>query len=99
MEKATGCRLVTDLLPLSSFVQMTRFRIKTVDSILSPIRKDEFMASPNLMDTYFQSPFHYEPRMYLHFILEGVLYQSKVACLSLLSDSQVFTHMFELAPL
>ena len=95
VEKATGgWRPVIDLSPLNQFVQQTKFKMETVTSIMDSIRENDFMASLDLKDAYFQIPIHQDSRKYLRFVSEGVVYQFKALCFGLSMASQVFTRVF-----
>ena len=59
VEKSSGgWRPVTDLLLLNEFVRQTPFRMETPNSVLLAARKDDFLASIDLKDAYFQIPVH-----------------------------------------
>ena len=61
VEKASGgWRPVIDLSHLNEFVQLTRFKMETVVSVLLSVREGDFLASLDLKDAYFQIPIHIE---------------------------------------
>ena len=95
VEKATGgWRPVIDLSPLNGFVRQTPFKMETVSSVLSSIRENDFLASIDLRDAYFQIPVHRSSRKFLRFLSGGVVYQFKVLCFGLCTAPQVFTQVF-----
>ena len=53
-----GWRPVIDLSPLNRSFIKTKFRMETNRTIMSAIRKDDWMISFDLQDTYFQIPVH-----------------------------------------
>ena len=57
VEKSSGVwRPVIDLSPLNEFVHQTPFRMETPNSVLMAVRKNDFLASIDLKDAYFQIP-------------------------------------------
>ena len=95
VEKSSGgWRPVIDLSPLNGFIQQTRFKMETVATVLTSIRKGDFMASIDLSDAYFQVPVHRASRKFLRFTIEGTVYQFKALCFGLATAPQVFTRVF-----
>ena len=59
VKKVTGgWRPVIDLLALNQFVVLIKFRMETMVSVLTSVRKGNFMFSIDLKDTYVQIPVH-----------------------------------------
>ena len=76
VEKASGSwRPVISLSHLNEFVQLTRFKIETVASVLLSVREGDFLASLDLKVSYFQIPIHPSSRKLLRFTSEGTVYQ------------------------
>ena len=74
-----GWRPVIDLSPLSEFIRQTPFRMETPSSVLLAVRKDDFLASADLKDVYFQIPVHPSSRkLPFHFKRYGLPVQSPV---------------------
>lgn len=97
VQKASGgWRPVIDLSPLNGFITQTRFQMETMATVLSSIRKGDFMASIDLSDAYFQVPVHEESRKFLRFTLGGKVFQFRVLCFGLATAPQVFTRVFTL---
>ena len=95
VEKASGgWRLVISLSHLNEFVQLTRFKMETVTSVLLSVREGDFLASLDLKDAYFQIPIHRSSRKLLRFTLEGTVYQFRALCFGLSTAPQVFTRVF-----
>ena len=95
VEKSSGgWRPVIDLSPLNKFIQQTPFRIETSNSVLLAVRKNDFLASIDLKDAYFQIPAHPSSRMLLRFVSNDTVYQFKVLCFGLSTAPQVFTRVF-----
>ena len=95
VEKASGgWRPVIDLSHLNEFVQLTRFKMKTVASVLLSVREGDFLASLDLKDAYFQIPIHPSSRKLLRFTSEGTVYRFRALCFGLSTAPQVFTRVF-----
>ena len=95
VEKASGgWRPVIDLSHLNEFVQLTRFKMETVASVLLSVREGDFLASLDLKDAYFQIPIHPSSRKLLRFTSEGTVYQFRALCFGLSTAPQVFTRVF-----
>ena len=72
-----GWHPVIDLSHLNEFVQLTRFKMETVASVLLSVREGDFLASLELKDAYFQIPIHPSSRKLLRFTSEGTFTSSK----------------------
>ena len=95
VEKASGgLRPVIDISHLNEFVQMTRFKMETVASVLLSVREGDFLASLDLKDPYFKIPIHPSSRKLLRFTSEGKVYQFLALCFGLSTAPQVFTRVF-----
>ena len=94
VEKASGgWRPVISLSPLNEFVRQTLFKMETTASVLLSVRKDDFLASVDLKDAYFQIPIHHSSRKLLRFVMDGMVHQFKVLCFGLSTAPQVFTRV------
>ena len=87
-------RPVISLSHLNEFVQLTRFKMETVASVLISVREGDFLASLDLKDAYFQIPIHPSSRKLLRFMSEGTVYQFRALCFGLSTAPQVFTRVF-----
>ena len=97
VEKASGGWrpvISLSLSHLNEFVQLTRFKIETVASVLLSVREGDFLASLDLKDAYFQIPIHPSSRKLLRFTPEGTVYQFRALCFGLSTAPQVFTRVF-----
>ena len=95
VEKSSGgWRPVIDLSPLNEFVQQTLFRMETPNSVLLTVRKNNFLASIDLKDAYFQILVHPSSRKLLRFVSNDMVYQFKSLCFGLSTATQVFTRVF-----
>ena len=96
IEKSSGdWRPVIDLSPLNEFVHQTPFRMETPNSVLLVVRKDDFLASIDLKDAYFQIPVHPSSRKLLRFVSnDTVYYQFRALCFGLSTAPQLFTRVF-----
>ena len=64
--KATGSwRPIIDLKTLNKFISKTRFRMETVQSVLSSVRRNDWMISIDLKDAYLQIQIHLESGKFL----------------------------------
>ena len=81
---------VIDLSHLKEFVQLTRFKMETVASVLLSVREGDFLASLDLKDVYFQNPIHPSSRKLLRFTSEGTVYRFRALCFGLSTAPQVF---------
>ena len=59
---------------LNEFVQLNRFKMETVASVLLSVREGDFLASLDLKDVYFQIPVHPSLRKLLRFTSKGTVY-------------------------
>ena len=92
--KATGSwRPVIDLSHLHRFVQLTRFKMETNQSVLHAVRRDNWTFSIDLKDAYLQVPIHPNNSRYLRFVADGKVCQFKALCFSLSTAPQVFTRV------
>ena len=82
-----GWRPVIDLSHLNEFIQLTRFKMETVASVLLSVREGDFLASLDLKDAYFQIPIHPSSRKLLRFTFRAL-------CFGLSTAPQVFTRVF-----
>ena len=95
VEKASGgWRPMISLSHLNEFVQLTRFKMDTVASVLLSVREEDFLASLDLKDAYFQIPIHPSSRKLLRFMSEGTVYQFRALRFGLSTAPQVFTMVF-----
>ena len=95
VEKASGgWRPVIDLSPLNEFVQQTPFKMETPNSVLLTVRKNDFLASIDLRNAYFQILVHPSSRKLLRFVSNDTVYQFKAICFGLSTAPQVFTRVF-----
>ena len=97
VKKASGAwRPVLDVSRLNKFVKKTRFSMETTQSVISAIRREDWMVSMDMKDAYFHVPIHPESRKYLRFVFNGKTYQFRALCFGLSTAPQVFTRV--LAP-
>ena len=69
VEKATGrWRRVIVFSHWTSFVLRTKFRMKTLASLMVSIKENDFMSSTALEDAYVQIHIHQDSRNYLRFV-------------------------------
>ena len=87
-------RPVIDLSHLNVFIQLIRFKMETVASVLLSVREGDFLASLDLKDEYFQVPIHPSSRKLLRFTSEGTVYQFRAMCFGLSTAPQVYSRVF-----
>ena len=88
-----GWRPIIDLSALNHHVQKTKFRMETVQSVLSSVRRNDWMVSLDLKDAYLQVPIHPDSRKYLRFSTNRGTFQFRVPCFGLTTAPQVFTRV------
>ena len=92
--KASGSwRPVIDLSLLNHFVDVSHFRMETIQSVILSVRQGDWMASIDLREVYLQVPVHPESRRFLCFVAHGRTYQFNALCFGLSTASQVFTRV------
>ena len=76
-------RLVIDLSCLNRFVTQTRFKIEANQLVLGAIRRDDWMVSIDLKETYLQIPVYLYSRQFCSFmafrdvvLIQGALFRS-----------------------
>ena len=86
-------RPVIDLSTLNRFVDVSHFRMETIQSVLLSVRPDDWMASIDLREAYLQVPIHPVSRPFLCFVSKGQVYQFRALCFGLSTAPQVFTRV------
>ena len=88
--RGRGDRSSTCLSSIAS-VDVSHFRMETIQSVLLSVRQGDWMASIDLQEAYLQVPVHQESRRFLRFVAHGRTYQFKALCFGLSTAPQVFT--------
>ena len=88
-----GFRPVIDLSFLNKHVITTKFRMEMVRTVLSSIKRGDWMVSVDLKDAYLQVPIHPLSCQYLRFVWRGRALQFRVLCFGLSTAPQVFTRI------
>ena len=86
-------RPVIDLSTLNLFVDVSHFRMETIQSVLLSVRRGDWMASIDLKEAYLQIPVHPESRRFLRFVAHGQVYQFTALCFGLSTAQQVFSRV------
>ena len=86
-------RLVIDLSTLNRFMDVSHFRMETIQSVLLSVRQGDWMASIDLKEAYLQVPIHPESRPFLRFVAHGRTYQFTALCFGLSTAPQVFSRV------
>lgn len=66
-------RPVINLKQLNEFIQYHHFKMETLESVLSSVRRNSFFVSIDLKDTYLSVPVDKNHRKFLVFIWNGIL--------------------------
>ena len=80
---AGSWRPVIDLSLLNRFVDISPFRMVTIQSVLMSVRQGYWMASIDLREASLQVPVHPESRRFLRFVAHGRAYHFTVLCFGL----------------
>ena len=86
-------RPVIDLSILNLFVDVSHFRMETIQSVLLSVCQGDWMASIDLKEAYLQVPVHPESRPFLRFVTNGQVYQLTALCFGLSTAPQVFSRV------
>ena len=86
-------RPILNLKPLNAYIESRTFKMENLRSIKKAIKKDDYLVSIDLQDTYMHIPIHPAYRKYLRFKIQGKVYQFKVLPFGLASAPRVFTKM------
>ena len=86
-------RPVIDLSTLNLFVDVSHFRMETIQSVLLSVRQGDWMASIGLKEAYLQVPVHPDSRRFLRFVAQGRVYQFSALCFGLSTALQVFSRV------
>ena len=86
-------RPVIDLSTLNLFVDVSHFRMETIQSVLLSVRQGDWMASIDLKEAYLQVPVHPDSRRFLRFVDQGNVYQFSALCFGLSTAPQVFSRV------
>ena len=84
-------RPAIDLSTLNRFVDVSHFRMETIQSVLLSVRQGDWMASIDLKEAYLQVPIHPDSRQFLRFVAHGRTYQFTTLCFGLSTAPQVFS--------
>ena len=86
-------RPVIDLSSLNLYVDVSHFRMETIQSVLLSVRQGDWMASIDLAEAYLQVPVHPDSRRFLRFVAQGNVYQFSALCFGLSTTPQVFSRV------
>ena len=90
-KEAGGWRPVIDLIQLNHHIDAPHFRMHTISSVLSTVKKGDYAFKIDLQDAYFHVLIHPHSRKYLRFAFENKVYQFRVLHFSLNTAPQVFS--------
>lgn len=88
-KKNSKYRPVINLKKLNEFIQYHHFKMETLESVLSSVRRNSFFVSIDLKDAYLSVPVNKNRRNYLKFILNGILYHCNAQIFGLASAPRV----------
>ena len=80
-----------DLSTLNLFVDVSNFRMETIQSVILSVCQGDWMASIDLKEAYLQVPVHPDSRRFLWFVAQGRVYQFSALCFGLSTAPQVFS--------
>ena len=86
-------RPVIDLSTLNLYVDVSHFRMETIQSVLLSVRQGDWMASIDLAEAYLQVPVHPASRRFLQFVAHGNVYQFSALCFGLYRAPQIFSRV------
>ena len=86
-------RPVIDLSTLNLYVDVSHFKMETIQSVLLSVRQGDWMASIDLKEAYLKIPVHPECRRFLRFVAHGQVYQFTALCFGLSTAPQVFSRV------
>ena len=86
-------RPVIDLSILNLYVDVSHFRMETIQSVLLSVRQGDWMASIDLKEAYLQVPVHLDSRRFRRFVAQGNVYQFSALCFGLSTAPQVFSQV------
>ena len=84
-------RQVIDLKQLNTHILTSQFCMHTISSVLSTVRKGDYVFKIYLQDVYFHVLIHPDSRMYLHFAFKNKVYQFQVIPFGLNTAPHLFT--------
>ena len=84
-------RPVIDLSALNQYLQVSRFKMETPESIRESLQKDNWVTSVDFTDAYLHIPINILSQKYLRFAFRGRLYQFRSLPFGLSTAPQVFT--------
>ena len=76
-----------------SLVDVSHFRMETIQSVLLSVCQGDWMASIDLKEAYLQVPVHPDSRHFLRFVAQGRVYQFSALCFGLSTAPQVFSRV------
>ena len=86
-------RPVIDLSILNLYVDVSHFRMETIQSVLLSVCQSDWMASIDLKEAYLQVPVHPDSRCFLRFVAQGNVYQFSALCFGLSTAPQVISRV------
>ena len=86
-------RPVIDLSTVNIFVDVSHFRMETIQSVLLSVHHGDWMASIDLKEAYLQVPVHPDSCCFLRFVAQGRVYQFSALCFGLSTAPQVFSQV------
>lgn len=90
-KRTGGWRPVLDLSPLNVFLRKIRFRMETPASLRLALRPQDWAASIDLRDAYFQLTIHPRDRSWLRFVWRNQIFQFRALPFGLSLSPWIFT--------
>ena len=94
-KKDGSCRLILNLVKLNPFVTYHHFKMDTIETVISLVRHNCYMASLDLSNAYFSVPISVSDRCYLRFEWNDQLFQFTSVPNGLSSGPRIFTKLLK----
>lgn len=91
LKKNGKMRLVFNMKPLNRFISARSFKMATLKMVVGALRKDDFVVSLDLLDTYFHLRIDPNFRRFFRFKFWGKFFQFRAMLFGLCSTPHVFT--------
>ena len=95
-KKDGGVRPILNLKPLNRCLPKQRFKMETLQSIISMMQPGLWLASVDLKDAYFHVPIAKKQWKYLRFAINGRAFQYKVTPFGLSPAPRLFTKVIDI---
>ena len=94
-KKDGSCRLILNLVKFNPFVTYHHLKMDTIETVISLVRHNCYMASLDLSNAYFSVPINVSDRCYLRFEWNDQLFQFTAVPNGLSSGPRIFTKLLK----